>query len=160
MINYSLFLFFSEEKKKKEWKEAKELKRLKQEEKRKLEEEKEVKTEDECNQNGINYTLSVALPASILNNAQSPELKTYLIGQIARACVIYNCDEIVVYDEYGSFNHTSDEYLESLEGDKKKHCLAKMARVLEYLECPQYIRKYLFPLHQDLKFAGNFYHQF
>ena len=35
----------------------------------------------------------------ILENAQSPELRTYLVGQIARAAVIFNVDEIIVYDE-------------------------------------------------------------
>ena len=29
-----------------------------------------------------NYTVSVALPGSILENAQSPELRTYLAGQV------------------------------------------------------------------------------
>ena len=28
-------------------------------------------------------------------------------------------------------------------------------RILQYLECPQYLRKYFFPVHQDLKYAGN-----
>jgi len=38
---------------------------------------------------GRHHTLSVALPGSILDNAQSPELRTYLAGQIARACVVF-----------------------------------------------------------------------
>lgn len=50
---------------------------------------------------GRPYTLSVALPGSILDNAQSPELRTYLAGQIARACTIFCVDEIVVFDEEG-----------------------------------------------------------
>ena len=50
---------------------------------------------------GRHYTLSVALPGSILNNAQSLELRTYLAGQIARACTIFCVDEIIVFDEYG-----------------------------------------------------------
>lgn len=50
---------------------------------------------------GRPYTLSVALPGSILDNAQSPELRTYLAGQIARACAIFRVDEIVVFDEEG-----------------------------------------------------------
>ena len=31
---------------------------------------------------GRDYTVSVALPSSILENAQSPELRTYLAGQV------------------------------------------------------------------------------
>lgn len=43
----------------------------------------------------------MALPGSVLDNAQSPELRTYLAGQIARACVVFAVDEIVVFDEHG-----------------------------------------------------------
>lgn len=41
-------------------------------------------------------TLSICIPDSILSNAQSFELRTYLVGQIARAAAIYNVEEIVV----------------------------------------------------------------
>ena len=37
---------------------------------------------------GRPYTVSVALPASIVANAQSHELRSYLVGQIARACTV------------------------------------------------------------------------
>lgn len=50
---------------------------------------------------GRAYTVSVALPGSVLDNAQSAELRTYLAGQIARACVVFCVDEIVVFDEQG-----------------------------------------------------------
>lgn len=46
------------------------------------------------------YTVSVALPGSILDNTQSTEMRTYLVGQVARAMVIYNANEIVVFDEH------------------------------------------------------------
>lgn len=45
------------------------------------------------------YTLTVALPGSILNNAQSPELKAYLAGEIARSCAVFCVDEVVIFDE-------------------------------------------------------------
>lgn len=41
-------------------------------------------------------TISIALPGSILDNAQSPELRTYLAGQIARAACIYKTDEVTL----------------------------------------------------------------
>lgn len=50
---------------------------------------------------GRGYTVSVALPGSVLDNAQSTELRTYLAGQIARACVVFCVDEIIVFDEQG-----------------------------------------------------------
>lgn len=40
-------------------------------------------------------TVSIAVPGSILDNAQTPELRTYLAGQIARAACIYKVDEVL-----------------------------------------------------------------
>lgn len=96
-------------------------------------------------------TLSIALPGSILDNAQSPELRTYLAGQVARAAVIFNVHEIIVFNETGS--------LDSVQGDfqgvrKKGQANVQMARILQYLECPQYLRKSFFPQHKDLQYAG------
>jgi len=31
----------------------------------------------------------------------------------------------------------------------------QMARILQYLECPQYLRKSFFPQHKDLEYAGR-----
>ncbi|KAF4028115.1 putative RNA methyltransferase [Phytophthora infestans] len=69
----------------------------------------------------------MAIPGSILDNAQTKELKTYLAGQVARAAVIFQVDEIVVFDDQLGNN---------------------------YLETPQYLRRALFPMHTDLSCAG------
>lgn len=42
-------------------------------------------------------TLTIAVPGSILDNAQSPEFRTYLAGQIARAACIYKIDEVCLF---------------------------------------------------------------
>ncbi|XP_005917302.1 putative methyltransferase C9orf114 homolog [Haplochromis burtoni] len=135
---------------KKQRKEAKLINRL---EKQKQQEAAE-KAETELSQSkkGRAYTVSLALPGSILDNAQSPELRTYLAGQIARACVVFSVDEIVVFDERG-------EDVKSVEGEfsgvgKRGHGCIQLARILQYLECPQYLRKAFFPKHQDLQYAG------
>lgn len=39
-------------------------------------------------------TVSIAIPGSILDNAQSPELRAYLSGQIARSACIFQIDEV------------------------------------------------------------------
>jgi predicted SPOUT superfamily RNA methylase MTH1 len=49
-------------------------------------------------------TVSLALPGSIVDNAQSPPLRTYLAGQLARAIVIFRIDEVIVYDDKLSKN--------------------------------------------------------
>ncbi|XP_053709699.1 putative methyltransferase C9orf114 homolog [Synchiropus splendidus] len=131
-------------------KEAKVIKRL--EKQKEQEAEERAKLEESQRTKGRAYTVSVALPGSVLDNAQSAELRTYLAGQIARACVVFSVDEIVVFDEQG-------EDVQSVEGEfkgvgKKGHACIQLARVLQYLECPQYLRKSFFPMHKDLQYAG------
>jgi hypothetical protein len=94
--------------------------------------------------NGRRWTISIALPGSILSAAHSPQLQTYLVGQIARAAVVFSIDEIVVYDEHAGTDSM----------DSRRKCVELMAKILEFQECPQYFRKDLFPVQQDLQFAG------
>lgn len=56
--------------------------------------DKEFIVNEEKNTNET-CTLSIAVPGSILDNAQSPELRTYLAGQLARAACIYEVDEVL-----------------------------------------------------------------
>ena len=95
---------------------------------------------------GRDYTVSVAIAGSILDNAQTPEFRTYLAGQVARAAAIFNIDEVVVFNDKKKNNNDSED--ESSSG-----CV-QMARILQYLECPQYLRRHFFPIHNDLKHAG------
>ena len=102
-------------------------------------------------------TVSIAVPGSIMDNAQSPELRTYLAGQIARAACIFQVDEVIVFDDCGSSNQLTDKLgtIQTNEGSTSaRRCCIQLARILQYLECPQYLRKYFFPLHNDLKFTG------
>lgn len=100
-------------------------------------------------------TVSIAVPGSILDNAQSPELRTYLAGQIARAACIYKIDEVVVFDDKGEVTESEKKKIrkDDVLGEGRVGCL-QLARILQYLECPQYLRKYFFPLHKDLQYAG------
>lgn len=104
------------------------------------------------NSNGRKYTVAIALPGSILENAQTPELRTYLAGQIARAAVVFNIDEIIIFDDSGSTDKTADG--KNVLSSTKRNCNVQMALILQYLECPQYLRKAFFPQHHDLKFVG------
>lgn len=105
-------------------------------------------------------TVSIAVPGSILENAQSEELRTYLAGQIARAACIFKVDEIIVFDDLGEDNakrvkSSGDTWQEEDSETKNvRHCCVQMARIFQYLECPQYLRKFFFPLHRDLKYTG------
>ncbi|XP_039956818.1 putative methyltransferase C9orf114 [Bactrocera neohumeralis] len=111
-------------------------------------------------------TISIAVPGSILENAQSAELRSYVAGQIARAACIFRVHEVIVFDDVGvataretKRNYDSDDGEEKANGGDSRpptvrsSCL-QLARILQYLECPQYLRKFFFPLHKDLKYSG------
>lgn len=110
-------------------------------------------------------TISIAVPGSILENAQSSELRSYVAGQIARAACIFRVHEVIVFDDVcvatareTKLNYDSDVEVKANGGDYRptavrSSCL-QLARILQYLECPQYLRKFFFPLHKDLQYSG------
>ncbi len=77
----------------------------------------------------------VFIPDSLLEESDDPKIRTYKIGQIARACSIFGVEHIWVYRAGG--------------GDGRF-----IKTVLEYAEAPQYLRKRLFPLMPELKYVG------
>uniref|UniRef100_A0A2N9HAC4 Uncharacterized protein n=1 Tax=Fagus sylvatica TaxID=28930 RepID=A0A2N9HAC4_FAGSY len=109
-------------------------------------------------------TVSIAVPGSIIDNAQSLELATrvplslslasrLLACQIARAATIFRIDEVVVFDSKSdSVNDHSVTELNS--SDENESGTAFLIRILRYLETPQYLRKALFPRHNSLRFVG------
>lgn len=74
------------------------------------------------------YTVSVAVPGSIIMNAQSPELQTYVAGEIARAAAVFEVDEIIVFEDFTGASHA-----------KRFDPNAFLARILQYVETPQYV---------------------
>ena len=93
-------------------------------------------------------TISMAVPASIVLNSQSPELQTYLVGQIARSASIFRIDEIVVINDCTSSSEAAK--LKRKHGD----ALNFFVKNLEYLETPQYLRRALFPVMPELQYTG------
>ena len=75
--------------------------------------------------------------------------KTLFTLQIARALAVFSIDEVVIFDESGKTQSNSN-------GGLKRHSDPNvlLARILQYLECPQYLRKNFFPKHADLQYAG------
>ncbi|KAL3634585.1 hypothetical protein CASFOL_021639 [Castilleja foliolosa] len=98
-------------------------------------------------------TLTIALPGSIIDNAQSLELATRLAGQIARAATIFRINEVVIFDSKSSSDDASTDILENDMGENESGT-AFLIRILRYLETPQYLRKSLFPKHNSLRFVG------
>ncbi|KAL6952571.1 hypothetical protein U1Q18_031193 [Sarracenia purpurea var. burkii] len=99
-------------------------------------------------------TISIAVPASIIDNAQSLELATRLSGQIARAATIFRIDEVVVFgNKSGSVYDSSVITVDANSVDNESGA-AFLIRILRYLDTPQYLRKSLFPKHNSLRFVG------
>jgi hypothetical protein len=81
--------------------------------------------------------IAVSLPDSVLEDKESLREKTAKLGLIARACAIYGVSVIEVFRD------------PTAKGEEKT-----ARKVLEYLETPQYLRKRLFPLDEELRYAG------
>lgn len=108
---------------------------------------------------GCKYTVSVALPSSLIQNAQTRELKTWLVGQIARSLVLFEIDEIIIYVDTAVEASKASGLKKANEDQAVSSELFNspavfITRLLQYLETPTYLRKSLFPLQYDLKFAG------
>lgn len=84
------------------------------------------------------YLLTICLPSSILSVAHTLMEKTIIVGQIARAASIYRVDNVVIYLDF--LSRREDAIL--------------MRDLLTYAETPQYIRRHIFPLSGNLKYAG------
>ena len=109
------------------------------------------------------HTVSLALPGSIIGNAQTHDFKTTLASNIARALAVFCIDEVVVYNDGTSSSHRS------INGNTVDHGAADaasgytaysdpdhfLAHVLSYLETPPHMRRRLFPYHPNLRSAGS-----
>ncbi|MCX8188914.1 MAG: methylase [Nitrososphaeria archaeon] len=84
-------------------------------------------------------SISIFLPDSLLCEDKGLRDRTVKLGLIARACAIFKVEKIYIYTDEGGI----------YEDDFK---LIKL--ILEYIETPQYLRKRLFPLSENLKEVG------
>jgi len=83
--------------------------------------------------------ISIFIPISILSDVPSLFEKTVKVGQIARAASIFRVDRITIYRASPSAN-MEDAFL--------------IRDLLSYAETPQYLRRRMFPLSRNLKYAG------
>ncbi|GME31894.1 hypothetical protein GTA08_BOTSDO02246 [Neofusicoccum parvum] len=112
---------------------------------------------------GRSYTLSIALPGSVIANAQSHDLKTAMAGAIARAAAVFTVDEIIIFDDGQSHVNTRGKAASSGVGHNADHTAYTgytdpdyfLYHLLSYLETPPNLRKALFPLHPNLRTAGT-----
>lgn len=127
---------------------------------------------------GRDWTLSVALPGSVVTDWRTADQRMTSPGRIARALAVFGVDEVVVYDDmagapaapppedpnggknkkqgrqqgYNSKSQHSNDSESSLTVDVDPcHFLTHL---LSYLEAPPFMRKALFPIHPNLRLAG------
>ena len=86
------------------------------------------------------HRLSIAIPASLVSDVPHLREKTFKIGLVGRAAAIFRVDEIVVFPDV-------------LDLDQSKEA-SLIAMILSYMETPQYLRKRLFKIRPELRYAG------
>jgi len=84
--------------------------------------------------------LSIAIPASFVSDVPHLREKTFRIGLIGRAAAIFRVDEIIVFPDFPKTDQRRDINL--------------IVTILAYMETPQYLRKRLFKIQPELKYAG------
>jgi hypothetical protein len=84
--------------------------------------------------------VSVAIPASVVSDTPHLREKTTKVGLIGRAAAIFRVDEIIIYHDNAKINQNKETSL--------------IATLLSYMETPQYLRKRLFKLKPELRYAG------
>ncbi len=80
--------------------------------------------------------LSIFIPSWLTMDTADKKIKTYKVAQVARAASIFRVDNILIYK------------------DRRKDESTFIEKVLGYAETPQYLRRVIFPLDDDLRFAG------
>lgn len=80
--------------------------------------------------------LTILIPSSLTSETRDRRIKTYKVGQIARAAAVFRVDRIIIYRDP---QFDDSRFIDLL---------------LRYIETPQYLRKRLFPLCEELKSAG------
>jgi predicted SPOUT superfamily RNA methylase MTH1 len=87
-----------------------------------------------------NQKIAIAVPVSVISDVPHIREKTLKIGMIGRAAAIFRVNEIIVYQDVLGVNQKRDRNL--------------IAKILDYIETPQYLRKRLFKIEPELKYAG------
>lgn len=80
--------------------------------------------------------IQVVVPSSLTVETADQKIKTYKVGQVARAAAIFRVHRVTIYRDAAY----DDSHF--------------IASILQYMEAPQYLRKLLFPRSKELRFVG------
>ncbi|KAH8838426.1 hypothetical protein MCOR27_003407 [Pyricularia oryzae] len=100
------------------------------------------------------WTVSVAIPSSIITDCARDEQRINAPSRIARALAVFSIDEVVVFDDSPHDSRPPAVDTDAYTGDvDPAHYIWHL---LNYMECPPFMRKTLFPLHPNLRLQGLF----
>ncbi|EFX01995.1 deoxyribose-phosphate aldolase [Grosmannia clavigera kw1407] len=103
---------------------------------------------------GREWTVSVAIPTSILSDCTTSEQRINAPSRVARALAAFSIDELVIYDDSPMESRPKAVDHDGYTGDTDpSHYLFHL---LSYIEAPPFMRKALFPLHPNLRLQGLF----
>lgn len=88
----------------------------------------------------MQYT--IAIPDSTVTDCNDIRTKTEKIFQISRIAAIFKIRDIILYH---------DPFLKPSRANRERRIIT---RILQYIECPQYLRKRLIPLSRDTTAVG------
>ncbi|KAI0125371.1 putative RNA methyltransferase [Xylariales sp. AK1849] len=101
---------------------------------------------------GRDWTVSVAIPGSVISTCRRDDQRIAVINQISRALAVMSIDEVVIFDdsppEQRSRNVDPNSYLADTDP------CGYVEHLLNYVEVPPFMRKALIPFHPNLKGAG------
>jgi methyltransferase len=80
--------------------------------------------------------IQLAIPSSLTIETADQKIKTYKVGQVARAAAIFRVNYVAIYRDPA---HDESRFI---------------AAILQYMEAPQYLRKLLFPRSNELRYVG------
>ncbi|MDO5825607.1 MAG: putative RNA uridine N3 methyltransferase [Methanosphaera sp.] len=84
--------------------------------------------------------LSIFVPNSFLAESKDLKVRTYKVGLIGRYAALFRADNIVIYNDNSDGGSREDA--------------SYMKTILEYMNTPQYLRKQVFPISNQLKNVG------
>jgi len=84
--------------------------------------------------------LAIVIPASIVSDTPHLREKTFKIGLVGRAAAVFRVNEIIIFKD--------------LPKQRQEKELKLVSTVLAYMETPQYLRKKLFKITPELRYAG------
>ncbi len=85
---------------------------------------------------------SIAIPDSAVSDNSDLRSKTEKLFQLSRIAAIFQISNIIIYH---------DPLLKPARANRERRIIT---RILKYIECPQYLRKRLFPLSRDTAAVG------